>query len=83
MCLPPPPPRPMHPCQWASHFWFSIQHFFHFIFPPEEIFLGLGEWVVWPGGGGVRQITPPPPPPHHPSRWISTPLVGGPVGADP
>ena len=44
--------------KWASHFWLPVQNF---IFPQRIIFLVLFGWVVWSGGGGVRQINPPPP----------------------
>ena len=30
-------------------------------FPKGKIFYVFVGWVVWPGGGGFRQITPPPP----------------------
>ena len=39
--------------KWDSHFWFSI---LIFISPPRQIFSVLGEWVVWPGRGGLGWV---------------------------
>ena len=46
--------------KWASHFGLSIQNF---IFPQRNIFLVLGGWMVWPGGGVGPPDPPRPPPP--------------------